>query len=66
MKRTNNELWKMIRIAFGCAIAFISIVIGLPGRLLSDVALWLICVADRVVGNSASVMFADFRTRKKG
>lgn len=62
MKRTINELWKMIRIAFGCVIAFIGMVFGLPGRLLSEVAIWLICFADRVVGNSASVMF-DSRNR---
>lgn len=42
MKRTINEIWTMARLAVAYVIAFVGIVVGIPGRLLTDIANWLV------------------------
>ena len=42
MKRTINEIWTMARLAVAYVIAFVGIVVGIPGRLLTDFANWLV------------------------
>lgn len=48
MKKTINDIWTMTRLAVACTIAFVGMVIGIPGRLLSDAARWTMRLADCV------------------
>lgn len=48
MKKTINDIWTMTRLAVACNIAFVGMVIGIPGRILSDGSRWVMRVADCV------------------
>lgn len=48
MKRTINEIWTMTRLAAAYVIACFGIVVGIPGRLLTDIANWLMRCAGGV------------------
>jgi hypothetical protein len=56
----------MARLAIAYVIAFVGMVIGIPGRLLSDIARWIVryagCVAD--IPESRSVIGKFERTTR--